>query len=64
MAMTLLGISVRLIAWNIYNRDDNVYTGQHAWNEMYIDGRWKVVDWTWADKTYFMDESYYKKVKK
>ncbi|APJ38703.1 transglutaminase-like domain-containing protein [Mycoplasmopsis pullorum] len=50
MAMSLLGIPVRQIGGDIYEKSSLASSGQHAWNEVFVDGRWKVVDLTWADK--------------
>ncbi|TNK88074.1 transglutaminase-like domain-containing protein [Mycoplasmopsis pullorum] len=51
MAMSLLGIPVRQLGGDIYEENSLASSGQHAWNEVFVDGRWKVVDLTWADKS-------------
>ena len=43
--------------WSDVNHDKS----DHAWNEIYIDGEWKIVDVTWDSKNRFEDGQFIKK---
>ncbi|MBW0602627.1 transglutaminase family protein [Mycoplasma anatis] len=51
MSLSLLNIPVRIMTGTMYGDINNslVSTGQHAWNEVFIDNKWVSVDLTFAD---------------
>ncbi|MBW0599634.1 transglutaminase family protein [Mycoplasma anatis] len=51
MSLSLLNIPVRIVGGTMYGDINNslVSTGQHAWNEVFIDNKWVSVDLTFAD---------------
>ncbi|QDY86884.1 hypothetical protein FRW55_01760 [Mycoplasma anserisalpingitidis] len=51
MSLSLLNIPVRIMLGTIYNNKENqlVSSGQHAWNEVFVDNKWVSVDLTFAD---------------
>lgn len=51
MSLSLLNIPVRIVGGTIYGDVNNplVSTGEHAWNEVFVDNKWVSVDLTFAD---------------
>ncbi|QDY87524.1 transglutaminase domain-containing protein [Mycoplasma anserisalpingitidis] len=51
LALTLLNIPVRIVGAKVFDNNENplISTGQHAWNEVFIDNKWVSVDLTFAD---------------
>ncbi|VEU75073.1 Uncharacterised protein [Mycoplasmopsis citelli] len=49
-ALTILNIPVRILGGPVAIDVSNpVPDGYHAWNEVYVDGRWKAINLTWFD---------------
>ncbi|QZE12260.1 transglutaminase-like domain-containing protein [Mycoplasma sp. Ms02] len=61
MALTLLGIPVRQVG-GLLTQPGVSDDGGHAWNEVYLDGRWKIVDLTNIDAaeqdSFYLEEGY------
>ncbi|UUM24557.1 transglutaminase domain-containing protein [Mycoplasma sp. 3686d] len=56
-ALTILNIPVRIMNGAYFGDPlSTISTGGHAWNEVYVDGRWKVIDLTNWDKADFLTE--------
>lgn len=51
MSLSLLNIPVRIMGGTMYGDINNplVSTGEHAWNEVFVDNKWVSVDLTFAD---------------
>ncbi|AWX69887.1 transglutaminase family protein [Mycoplasmopsis anatis] len=51
MSLSLLNIPVRIVGGTMYADINNplVSTGEHAWNEVFVDNKWVSVDLTFAD---------------
>ncbi|MBW0603639.1 transglutaminase domain-containing protein [Mycoplasmopsis anatis] len=51
MSLSLLNIPVRILGGTMYADTNNplVSSGEHAWNEVYVDNKWVSVDLTFAD---------------
>ncbi|VEU74338.1 Uncharacterised protein [Mycoplasmopsis citelli] len=49
-ALTILNIPVRILGGAYFGNSTAVVpSGYHAWNEVFVDGRWKIIDLTWFD---------------
>ncbi|VEU74307.1 Uncharacterised protein [Mycoplasmopsis citelli] len=55
-ALTILNIPVRILSGPVVGTPTATFAeGGHAWNEVYVDGRWKVIDltnWDLNEKTF------------
>ncbi|MBW0594695.1 transglutaminase family protein [Mycoplasmopsis anatis] len=50
MSLSLLNIPVRIVGGSYYGDPNSlVASGQHAWNEVFVDNKWVSVDLTFAD---------------
>ncbi|QZE12455.1 transglutaminase-like domain-containing protein [Mycoplasma sp. Ms02] len=57
LALTLLNIPVRIVGGELLQDGfATTQAGGHAWNEVYLDGRWKIVDLTNLDNQDHIEE--------
>ncbi|UUM25107.1 transglutaminase domain-containing protein [Mycoplasma sp. 3686d] len=56
-ALTILNIPVRIVGGAYFGSSSSIISsGYHAWNEVFIDNRWKIVDLTWFDYSEHRDQ--------
>ncbi|VEU74907.1 Uncharacterised protein [Mycoplasmopsis citelli] len=58
-ALTILNIPVRILGGPVVgDASGPISNGSHAWNEVFVDGRWKAINLTWFD---YNENSYIQK---